>query len=137
MGAGVFVHNGVVYNHRDLAQRHQLQMQTECDSEVLGLLATRCGGTLAQRAAWVANQAMGDLAILGLWARPARLLVARRGRPLHVGVGAGGYYFASLPQGLPGKPVAVTDATSRLLRYEQRELRLEGQPIQLAQVGRH
>lgn len=135
VGAGQFVHNGVVHNHEDLVERYGLRPQTQCDSEVLGLLMVRCPGTSNQRAAWAANQALGDLAMLAVWRKPARLLVARRGRPLHFGQAAHGYYFASLPEGLPGRPGVVTDRTSRVLGYQDGELALVGQPIALGPGG--
>ena len=46
-GRGWFVHNGVVHNHASLVRRYRLAPQTECDSEVLGLLdgpVPRCAG---------------------------------------------------------------------------------------------
>jgi len=135
VGAGQFVHNGVVHNHEDLIERYDLRPETHCDSEVLGLLMARCPGTANQRAAWAANQALGDLAMLAVWRKPARLLVARRGRPLHFGQGRDGYYFGSLPDGLPGRAQAVTDRTSRVLAYQGGELGLVGQPIALGPGG--
>lgn len=116
-GRGWLAHNGVVRNYSELAQQFQLGLKTQCDSEVLGLLMARCPGSLKQRSAWAANQARGDLAILGLWRRPARLLVVRRGKPLHLGQGRDGAYFASLPEGLPSKPQTVADGTTRVLEY--------------------
>lgn len=135
VGTGQFVHNGVVHNHAGLIERYDLRPQTQCDSEVLGLLMARCPGTANQRAAWAANQAVGDLAMLAMWRKPARLLVARRGRPLHFGQAAHGYYFASLPDGLPGRPGAVTDRTSRVLAYQGGELGLWSEPIALGPGG--
>jgi len=135
VGTGQFVHNGVVHNHEDLVERYDLHPQTQCDSEVLGLLMNRCPGTVNQRAAWTANQALGELAMLAVWRKPARLLVARRGRPLHFGQGRDGYYFASLADGLPGRPGAVTERTSRVLGYRGGQLALVGQPIALGPGG--
>jgi amidophosphoribosyltransferase len=131
VGAGQMAHNGVVLNHGDLAHRYDLRQRSDCDSEVLGLLMARTAGTIAQRSAWVANQVMGDLAILAVWRKPARLLVTRRGKPLHYGQGRDGVYFASLPDGLPGRARTVANATTRVLAYDGGELRLEGQPIAL------
>jgi glucosamine 6-phosphate synthetase-like amidotransferase/phosphosugar isomerase protein len=131
-GAGVIVHNGVVLNHQDLVRRYGLRPRTECDSEVLGLLMARCPGALAQRAAWAANQAEGDLAILGLWNGPVRLLVVRRGRPLHVGQAREGYYLASLAEGLPGKAQPVADGRARVVAFQRGTLRLDGKSARLA-----
>lgn len=128
-GRGWLVHNGVVHNHLALIHRYHLQPQTECDSEVLGLLMARCPGTINQRAVWTANQAAGDLAILGLWTNPARLLIVRRGRPLCFGQGRHGYYIASLPEGLPGRAQAVPDRVSYVLGYQDGELARTSNPI--------
>ena len=128
-GRGYLVHNGVVFNHRELTHRYGLSPQGECDSEILGLLLARCPGGLLQRSAWTANQACGDLALLGVWRRLARLLVVRRGRPLHFGEGRDGYYFASLPEGLPGRAAPVVDCCTRVLTFADGALRLEGDRI--------
>lgn len=124
-GSGYFVHNGVVHNHQELISRHRLLTQSDCDSEVLGLLMARCPGRLIQRSAWAANQACGDLAMLGIWRRPARLLIVRRGRPLHFGESRDGYYFASLPEGLPGAVRSVVDRSAHTLTFADGNLRRE------------
>ena len=134
-GGGYLVHNGVMHNHQELVRHYLLRPQSQCDSEVLGLLMARCPGTIAQRSAWAANQADGELAMLGVWRKPNRLLVARRGRPLCFGQGADGYYFASLPEGLPGQVQEIADDSTRVVAYERGELRLEGQPIELGMGG--
>lgn len=134
-GSGYLVHNGVVLNYHDLAHRHRLKLGSQCDSEVLGMLMTRCAGTIAERSAWMAGQALGDLAMLGIWRRPARLLVARRGRPLHFGEGRRGFYFASLPLGLPGQVKAVADCSTRVLTYDGGKLSIDADPIRLAAGG--
>jgi glucosamine 6-phosphate synthetase-like amidotransferase/phosphosugar isomerase protein len=131
-GAGQLVHNGVILNHAELAQRHNLRLRTQCDSEVLGLLMARGAGSIAQRSAWAAGQALGTLAMMGVWRSPARLLVCRRGRPLCFGHDAGGFYFASLPEGLPGPVKAVADGTTRTLTFDGR-LRADGSAILLAE----
>jgi amidophosphoribosyltransferase len=125
-GTGFLVHNGVVENHRDLVRRYRLRPESRCDSEVLGLLMTRCGGSVNRRAAWTAKQAQGGLAMLGVWAAPARLLVTRRGRPLCFGRDSRGLYLASLPMGLPGRPVTVGDASSCVLVYRDGDLAFDG-----------
>ena len=131
-GSGFLVHNSVVHNHQQLVRRHHLVQQGQCDSEVLALLMAQCRGTIAKRAAWAASQAEGEMAMLGLWRRPARLLVLRRGRPLHFGLGRDGFYFASLPDALPGHVKTVADRSAHVLAYDSAGLRLEGSPIRLA-----
>jgi glucosamine--fructose-6-phosphate aminotransferase (isomerizing) len=134
-GNGYLVHNGVIFNHQELVRRYRLRRRSSCDSEVLGLLMARGSGSLAQRSAWAASHAEGDLAILGLWRAPARLLVARRGKPLCFGPGSDGYYFASLPTGLPGKVQEIADGSTRVLTYANGNLRLEGQVLELGPGG--
>jgi len=134
-GAGYLVHNGVIFNHQQLARRYSLPLRTQCDSEVLGLLMTRCGGSIAQRSVWVANEVAGDMAMLGVWRGPARILVARRGRPLHFGPGREGVYFASLPEGLPGHVKPVGDNSTRVLAYRKGKLHMEGNAVRLGAGG--
>ncbi len=100
-GRGWLVHNGVVRNHARIAERYRLLPQTECDSEVLSLLLARMRGSLQRRAALTVDAAEGPLAFLGVWTRPARLLLVRRGNPLWVGETRSGAYFGSLPGELP------------------------------------
>lgn len=135
-GAGVFVHNGVIGNHEQLIHQHRLSVQTQCDSEVLGLLMIRCAGTVAQRAAWAANQTQGELAMLGIWRDPARLLLVRRGRPLYFGSDQRGFYFASLAPGLPGEVRPFTDNTAMVLALANGGLRRDGVPVTLPAARR-
>jgi hypothetical protein len=84
------------------------------------LATARCSGCCSR--AWpgpstsarqrTAAAADGPLAILGVWAKPARLLVVRRGKPLSIGETDDGSYFGSLAGELPG----MTDADPRRLR---------------------
>jgi len=124
-GRGWFVHNGVVRNYAQLVRRYRLAPRTDCDSEVLGLLMARFPGALTQRAARAAEAAEGPLAMLGLWRRPARLVIVRSGKPLSFGETAGGYYFGSMPGGLPGRVRTLTDCYAGMLVYDARGLRHE------------
>lgn len=101
VGRGWLVHNGVVRNHRQIAARYGLAPTTDCDSEVLGLLMAKIPGALTRRAAITVDAADGPLALMGLWARPARLLLVRRGNPLWGGMARAAAYFGSLPGALP------------------------------------
>jgi glucosamine 6-phosphate synthetase-like amidotransferase/phosphosugar isomerase protein len=136
-GAGFLVHNGVIHNHQQLIDHHGLDQQSQCDSEALGLLMARCAGSIVQRSAWAANQVEGDLAMLGVWRAPARILLTRRGRPLCFGQGRDGFYFGSLPDGLPGKAKSVPDHSTRVLVYDDGVLRLDDDAIRLAAGGEH
>jgi glucosamine--fructose-6-phosphate aminotransferase (isomerizing) len=117
-GRGWLVHNGVVRNYHELVRRYGLHPKTDCDSEVLGLLMMRRAGPLVERAAWAVARTEGPLALLGLWRSPVRLLVVRRGNPLCFSETPGGFYFASLPAGLPGKVFSITDEYTSVLRLE-------------------
>ena len=122
-GRGFFVHNGVVTNHNALLRKFRLTPRTECDSEVLGLLMARFPGALGLRAAQTAEAAEGRLTMLGLWRNPARLLVVRHGNPLHFSETKGGFYFASLPEELPGKVIPIRDQYAGVLTFDDRGLR--------------
>ena len=128
-GRGWLVHNGVVLNYASLVRRFRLAPQTECDSEVLGLLMARFAGALGLRAAKTAEVADGRLAVLGLWGNPARLLMVRNGNPLCFGEAAGGFYFGSLPGGLPGRVASITDQYAGVLVYQHGKLRHEAYAI--------
>lgn len=128
-GQGWFVHNGVISNHDALVRRFGLRPQTQCDSEVLGLLMARFSGRLAIRAAKTAEAAVGHLALLGVWRNPARLLMVRNGNPLHFAETRSGFYFASLPEELPGKVIALTDRYAGVLTFDDGRLRHNAQTI--------
>jgi len=68
---------------------------------------------------------------VGVWSDPARLLVTRNGRPLHFGMAREGFYFASLPQGLPRGAKPVADRTTRVIAFRDGALDTEGDAILL------
>lgn len=110
------VHNGVIVDYREIAERHDLEMVTECDSEVLGLMLQKFGGKPMARAARACREAMGSspFATMMLW--PDRLIAARANRqPLHVGETRDAYYLASLGWGLPGLVKQIADG--QILEY--------------------
>ncbi len=100
---GWIVHNGIVTNYRQAVVKHRLHPDSECDSEVLGLLIERTEGTLLGRTAQAISATTGYLAMLGLWSRPAAMVVACRGNPLHLADGREGMYLATLADELPGR----------------------------------
>ncbi len=129
-GQGMICHNGVVANLASLIRRYHLVPETECDTEVLGLLiAHRFSGPLVQRAARAAEATDGNLAILGVWRKPARLLVVRRGNPLCVGETKDGIYFGSLPGALPGHVRSIPNYEAAVIEFEDGRLWQEVQPI--------
>lgn len=111
---GWIVHNGTIHNHRFLVSSHGLAPSSECDSEVAGLLIEELNGTIRERVRKTVNLCDGPLAIAGLWARPQRLVIARRGKPLHFGVTEECCYFASLAGVLPN-PKRCLNNTVRTL----------------------
>jgi glucosamine 6-phosphate synthetase-like amidotransferase/phosphosugar isomerase protein len=117
IGSGWIVHNGVIFNYATVVREHNLPIRTDCDSEVLGLLAAKAVGPVEVRAALAIRETVGPLAFLALWTDPIRLVMARRGNPLCVGETETGAYFGSLPAYLPeakyvpdGRSTAVTVA---------------------------
>ena len=121
---GWIVHNGTAYNAERLACEWDLHPNSTCDSEVIGgLIETIEGETLLERVQNAVELLEGPGVVLGLWARPARLLIVRRGKPLHVSGCDEGLYFGSLPAALNDAD-RILDNTARL--YEFRN----GEPVQ-------
>jgi glucosamine 6-phosphate synthetase-like amidotransferase/phosphosugar isomerase protein len=108
---GWIVHNGVVGHYEQLVERYGLATVTDCDSEVLALLIEGSEGRLVQRCAGAVRVVRpgGPVVLLGLWPRPRRMIAARNGNPLSLGIAREGRYLASLPHGLPGRPVSLGD----------------------------
>jgi glucosamine 6-phosphate synthetase-like amidotransferase/phosphosugar isomerase protein len=117
-GGGWIAHNGVVHNHAGLVRQYGLAPRTACDSEVLGLLLAKICGSLERRAACTARHADGPLAILGAWAKPARLLIVRNGNPLWFGETPRSFYFGSLADELPGAARPICDRYAGLLTFD-------------------
>lgn len=113
------MHNGVVRNHAILARQFKLKPTTQCDSEVLGLLIAKTPGPLEVRGGRTAMLADGPLALLGVWAKPARMFFVRRGNPLWFSQMPAGGYFGSLPGQLPGKSRAVPDDHAGVLVFSK------------------
>ena len=106
---GWLVHNGVVSNSKYLNDEYMLHPVTECDSETLALLIEEMNGHLTDRMLATASLAQGALAMMGLWRSPQRLVAVRNGNPLHISETNGGYYLASLGNGMPGAVARVGD----------------------------
>lgn len=118
---GWIVHNGIIGNYRQIIDQNDLNPVTDCDSEVLGLLIERIPGRIEDRCWQAADFADPfPLAMLGLW-KPGQLVALRQyNQPLHVGETKGGFYLASLAEGLPGRP--------RMLEHERAYLFAGGRP---------
>ncbi len=99
-GRLALVHNGIIENHAEirkqlLARGHQFRSET--DTEVLAHLVGACyEGDLAQAVCMALKQVQGAFGIVVLSAdEPDKLVVARRGSPIVVGVGEGETIVAS------------------------------------------
>lgn len=129
-GTGYIMHNGVVHNDRELVAKYGLTPETECDSEVIGLLIAQGRGDVLARTTRAASLCEGNLAVLGLWADPARIVIVRRGNPLCFGEGKSGWYFGSLADGLPGSTGTCKPDTVQVFQYNVDGL-LRGQTQEL------
>ena len=116
---GFIVHNGCVGNLDELIERNMLAPVTDCDSEVFGLLMEQGDGTLVQRMSAAVRATTHDAVVLGLWSRPARLVMIRRGNPLRMGHCKSGWYFGSLDAGLPTNSTNILDDTTRLFTIDK------------------
>jgi glucosamine 6-phosphate synthetase-like amidotransferase/phosphosugar isomerase protein len=97
------VHNGVIHHYESIVKKHRLRMQTECDSEVIGLMLKKFRGKPMNRMVRACSEAMGVSPFVSLALWPDRLIGARaNGQPLHIGETAGAFWLASLRHGLPG-----------------------------------
>jgi glucosamine 6-phosphate synthetase-like amidotransferase/phosphosugar isomerase protein len=100
---GWLVHNGVLFDYRELMLQHDLFPVTACDSEVLGLLMENAAGSLVERTRKAVNATLkSPLVTLALWNRPRKLVAVRRGNPLWTGQDDDGTYLGSLSDDLPG-----------------------------------
>ncbi len=106
----VVVHNGIVENHRTLRERlvHDgCTFRSETDTEVLAHLIEkelgRCGGDLSRAVKEALRRVEGSFAVAVMAAHDReRIVAARRGSPLIVGIGDGERMVASdIPALLP------------------------------------
>jgi len=111
---GWIVHNGVVTNDIELIDEFNHLPVSECDSEVIGLTVESLDGSLLERSVAAINRLNGSHAILGLWTRPNRMLVARRGNPLSIEERDEGFYFCSTPCMMKNDQ-EIRDNTARIL----------------------
>lgn len=109
---GWIVHNGQIRGYDRIVKEHNFFPTTDCDSEVIGLLIEEATGSMSERVRYAVRVAHdGPMVVLGLW--KDRLIAMREGNPLNIGKVKGGdrYYFASLPDGLPGNVKQVKNGT--------------------------
>ena len=106
---GWLVHNGMIQNYRRLLQVEKLSPTSACDSEVIGLLMEQSRGTYVERTIdTLSVLARSPFAMLGLW-KPGRMIIARRGNPVHIGATKSGVYLASYADALPGHVKRMQD----------------------------
>jgi glucosamine 6-phosphate synthetase-like amidotransferase/phosphosugar isomerase protein len=126
--SGWIVHNGVISNHRSLISRYRLCPVSECDSEVIGLLAER-SDEKTQMGRLISSVELcegGGLTVGGLWTRRRQLVMIRRGNPLHISETSAGWYMGSLAGGLPGKPSEIKAFKDQsAVRFTQRGISVD------------
>jgi glucosamine 6-phosphate synthetase-like amidotransferase/phosphosugar isomerase protein len=111
---GWIVHNGVVTNDIELIDEFNHLPVSECDSEVIGLTIESLNGSLMERSVAAINRLKGSHVVLGLWTRPNRMLVVRRGNPLSIEERDEGFYFCSIPCYMKNDQ-EIRDSTARIL----------------------
>lgn len=106
---GWLVHNGVIRAYRSIVAKYDLDPNTECDSELIGLCYEKTIGRIAPRMAAAVNMIDdgSPLTCAALFRR--HIVIARRTNPLHLSFHRGGTWFASNPDGLPGEVYEVPD----------------------------
>lgn len=134
---GWIVHNGVVSNYADLVERHGLHPSSDCDSEVLGQLIEEGEGTLVRRAMTAVGETSGPLVLLGLWSRPARMVVIRRDNPLHCHRHKdGSLYFASLASAFASASSAIRNHSARVVALRDGTIRQDIQTLGASHADR-
>lgn len=130
---GWLAHNGVISNYADMIISNRLNPVGHCDSEAIALIAAKTAGSLLDRIVAGVEAVNDSAAVVALWAKPARLVIARKGgKPLWVSVAQEGMYFASEPRELPGQPRMMADNTACLLKpakaggFERQTVKLAG-----------
>jgi len=119
-GGLALVHNGIIENYRSLRARLEgngHRFFSETDTEVLAHLIGECDkGNLLQAVSDALHQVEGTFGIAVLSARePGRIITARRGSPIVIGVG-------------DGETIIASDA-SAILAHTQRVIYLDDNDI--------
>lgn len=119
--SGWIVHNGKIGNFQIIASQLGLRLSTQCDSEVLAAMIEHFRGPVFERCVRAVSMVPPNapFAMLGLWPRPMRMVMIRRGHPLNLSETERGYYIASLPTGMPGMPVEIENGTAFM--FDQRK----------------
>jgi glucosamine 6-phosphate synthetase-like amidotransferase/phosphosugar isomerase protein len=102
MSDGYFVHNGIVYNYDELERDYGLLMNTDCDSEVIGLLVEKLKGPIVKCLAVALEQSFGNHAVAAIFSHPKMVMLAKKDfQSLSVHRNSEGLYFASDSSALP------------------------------------
>ena len=98
VGPILLAHNGTVSNFRDIALQRKLQLNTGCDSELLGQLIVGFTGSLQYRIERAIKEVGGEQPHALLVMTYTKSLIAfRRGHPLYEARRAEGIYLCSWP----------------------------------------
>ncbi len=126
LDGGWLIHNGQIHDYDEHVAAHDLRPVTDCDSELLAMLAERADAPTqaARLAAAVSLIDARPLACAALWRAPKQLVVIRDGHPVHAAEAKEGFYFASLADNFPGcEPVPDRTALIFTPRAEQTKWR--------------
>lgn len=127
---GWVMHNGTIDDSCGIQSHFDVMPQTDCDSETIALLIEQLPGTLTSRVIeTIAHCATSNFAMLGLWKSPARLVIGKAGKHLNITRTRRGYYFASLPDALPGSPKPIRNETVTIFSFHGGETLVRSQPI--------
>jgi glucosamine--fructose-6-phosphate aminotransferase (isomerizing) len=111
-GRLALVHNGVIDNYRELKaalEQKGHRFVSETDTEVLAhLIGERLNGSLEDAVAVALREVEGTYGIAVLDAgEPGKIVAARRGSPLLIGIGDEGSFVASDPVAMAGRAERV------------------------------
>ena len=105
---GAYVHNGVIRNAFDIAKSCNFEMQTECDSEIIGQLMDSAEGTVVDRIYTAVEDTTGPMVVAGIWEN-SLVLVRKNKQPLKYFKNKKQLWFSSFGKHLLGKPEVFED----------------------------
>ncbi|MEJ2187098.1 MAG: glutamine--fructose-6-phosphate transaminase (isomerizing) [Gemmatimonadota bacterium] len=114
------VHNGIIENAgalRSMLARRGHKFRTDTDTEVLVHLIEEAGGdTLEVRVAAALDRVVGTYGMAAMWDRePGKIVAARSGAPVLLGIGEGEFFVAS-------DPAAVLEHTRAVVYLEEGDI---------------